>query len=54
MKESSFVVDEELFNTIQEGDLEKVKSALERGVSPDACFGEDETPLLSIAAKVFI
>ena len=50
----SFVVDEELFNATKEGDIEKVKSALENGVSPDARFGEDETPLLSIAAEVYI
>ena len=46
------IVNEELFNSIKEGDLEKLKSALENGVSPDACFGKDDKPLLNIAAEV--
>ena len=51
---SSSIVNEELFNSIKEGDLEKLKSALENrnGVSPDACFGKDDKPLLNIAAEV--
>ena len=37
---------------MEEGDVEKVKIALESGVSPDARVGEERTPLLSIAAEV--
>ena len=56
-KEFSFVIDEELFNAIKQGDIEKVKSALESGrVSPDVHLSLDgETthqPLLTIAAEV--
>ena len=35
--ESAFDVDEELYDATQRGDIEKLKSALESGVSPDAC-----------------
>ena len=50
----TFVVDDELFNATKEGDIEKVKLALESGVSQDARFiGGSDEPLLSIAAKVF-
>ena len=57
-KEFSFVVDKELFNATKEGDIEKVKIALESGgVSPDVHLsladGEaTHQPLLSIAAEV--
>ena len=52
-KELSLVVDKDLlFNEIKQGDIEKVKSALENGLSPNACFGKEKTPLLSIATKV--
>ena len=56
-KEFSFVIDEELFNAIKQGDIEKVKSALDRGgVSPDVHLSlngkETHQPLLSIAAEV--
>ena len=57
----SFVVDEELFNATKQGDIEKVKRALESGVSPNAQrVGDEENdeeeskPLLSIAAEVFL
>ena len=48
------IVDEELFNATKQGDIEKVKRALEKGVSPNArCVSEeDEEPLLSVAAEV--
>ena len=54
-QELSFVVDEELFNSTKNGDLENLKRAIEGGrVSPNACFGQREEPsLLDIAAKVF-
>ena len=52
-KELSFVVDRDLANATKEGDLEKVKNALENGgVSPDARYGFNRVPLLSIAAEV--
>ena len=51
-KEVSFVFDEELYNATSNGDIEKVKNALEKGVSPNACFVDTEESLLSIAAKV--
>ena len=51
---SSSIVNEELFNAIKEGDIEKVKSALESGVSPNACFGEEDKTLLTIATKVLL
>ena len=48
-----FVDNEDLFNATKEGDVEKVKSSVERdGVSPDARVGKEKTPLLSIAAEV--
>ena len=51
----SFAIAEELYNATKEGDIEKMKNALENGgVSPNARFGEDETPLLNIAAEVYI
>ena len=58
-EEFSFVVDEDLFNTTKEGDVEKVKIALESGVSPDVRLSledgeETREPLLSIAARVRI
>ena len=49
----SFTIDEDLFNATKQGDIEKVKNALESGLSPNALFGEQQLPLLSIATKVF-
>ena len=46
-------VDEELFNATKQGDIEKVKSALESGVSPNAEEGEHKRSLLTIAAEVW-
>ena len=56
-KELASIVDKELFNACKEGDIEKVKIALESGgVTPDAHLslnGEaTHQPLLSIAAEV--
>ena len=52
-KEFCFVVDEELYNATKQGDIEKVKIALESGgFSPDARYYG--WPLLSIAAQVYI
>ena len=56
-KEFSIVIDKDLFNATKEGDIEKVKIALESGgVSPDAHLSlngkETHQPLLSIAAEV--
>ena len=56
-KELSFVVDDELYNATKEGDIEKVKIALESGgVSPDVHLSLDgeatHQSLLSIAAEV--
>ena len=43
----------ELLNVTKELDLEKVKSALANGLSPNSLFGDEcESPLLNIAAKV--
>lgn len=44
-KELSFIMDEDLYNAAKEGDIEKMKSALENGFPPNA--------LLSIAAEVY-
>ena len=61
-KDLSFVIDDDLFNATKQGDIEKVKRALESGVSPNALFRTGKTlglgqqerlRLLNIAAKVF-
>ena len=51
-KELIFIIDKRLYNATKQGDLEKVKRALDSGVSPDACEDEYKTPLLSVAAEV--
>ena len=50
-KELASIVDKELFNACKEGDIEKVKIALESGLSLDA-QGEMGRSLLSISAEV--